>query len=321
MRSRGLASTGIILALLGTLNACTIRDDSVRENQLENLRVLGIASFPADVAPGESAALSALVYAPEGQTVSYQWSWCPSRAGSNEGFACLIDEAELQAAWATLNTGTTLPAYDLGTAETASIELAILPEQAIAVCDILTSDEPDREVALFTCLSGLGLNIELRVTTATEEVLAVKSIPVVAPDAERNLNPAIGTEIMVFQQGGGLLDPGAPLRAEEIYDLVVEVDPNEGDIYTPEPQEGKDPPEPQREGLFLSWFVTTGSTHRKGQVRTTFFEGGDLENFTENTWDMDFEISTDIARLFLVLRDERGGISWTDYSFDLLGAQ
>ena len=317
MRSRSIASAGIALALSAALSACTVRDDSLRENQLESLRVLGIANSPADLAPGESAALSALVYEPGGQAISYEWSWCPSQAGSEGGFECLIDEAELQAAWATLNTGTVLPAYDLGTAETASIDLAIEPEQAIAVCEILTSSEPNPEVAFFTCLSGLGLNIKLRVSTATEEVVAIRSIPVVAPDAERNQNPLIGSEIEVTQQGAGVLQAGESLRAEEIYDLVVEVDPNESETFTPAPQEGQDPPEPKGEGLFLSWYVTTGSTHRKGEIRTTFFEGGEIESLTENTWDMDFDIDTDTARLFLILRDERGGISWTDHSFGL----
>jgi hypothetical protein len=321
MRSRGIASAGITLVLAAALSGCTVRDDSVRENQLESLRVLGIASFPADISTGETAALSALVYAPEGQTISYQWSWCPAQAGADGAFACLIDEADLQAAWATLNTGTVLPGYDLGTAETASVELAIEVEDAITLCELLTVDQPNREIALFTCLSSLGLNIKLRVNTAEEEVIAIRSIPIVAPDAERNQNPAIGTELTISQRGGGLLEPGDSLRAEEIYDIAVEIDPDEGEIYTPAPQEGQDPPEPQREGLFLSWFVTTGSTHRKGEVRTSYFEGGDFEEFRENTWDMDFDITTDIARLFVVLRDERGGISWADFSFGLEEAQ
>ena len=95
MTIRRLACGVITFSLMVTLGACTIRDDSVRENQLESLRVLGIASSPADLSIGETATLSTLVYAPENQPPSYSWSWCPARGGGDEGFACLIDEAEL----------------------------------------------------------------------------------------------------------------------------------------------------------------------------------------------------------------------------------
>ncbi len=320
MCSRRIVAWVGSLALLAALSACTIRDDSTRENQLESLRVLGIASSPADLTTGDVASLSALVYEPTGQTPSYQWSWCPARGGADDDFACLISEAELQAAWATLNTGTTLPPYDLGTGETAAVELVFDTSQVFAICELLSVDQPEPELALFACLARLGLSIELRVTTATEEIVALKSIPVVEADAERNQNPAIGSGIALVQRGGGVLQPGDPLRAERVYDLTVDIDLSESETFLPEAQEGQDPPVPQGEALFLSWFVTTGSTHRKGDVRTSYFEGGELESLVENTWDMDFDITTDTARLFLVLRDERTGISWTEYQFDLLEA-
>jgi hypothetical protein len=281
------------------------------------LRVLGIASAPADLTTGETATLSALVYAPNAEAVSYQWSWCPSRSGADDGFACLIDETELQAAWATLDTGITLPPYNLGTGETASLELVFEASQAFALCDLLTRDEPIPELALFTCLSGLGLSIELRVTTATEEVVALKTIPVVETGAPRNANPVLGPALMVSHQGGAPLATDEALRAEEIYEVVADVAPDQSETFLPEAKEGQDPPEARGETLFLSWFVTTGSTHRKGDERTSYFDGGDFEEFKTNVWDMDFDIKTNTARLFLVLRDERNGISWSDYSFAL----
>lgn len=321
MRIGRIACGAIVVSLIGSLGGCTIRDDSVRENQLDSLRVLGIASEPADLAVGESADLRALVYAPDSQAISYSWSWCPSRSGGDDGFVCLIDEAELQAAWATLDTGTDLPPYDLGSAETATFDLAFEATQALALCQILTSDAPNPQLALFECLSGLSLTIELRVRTASEEVRALKTIPLVEADGERNLNPQIGADISIREESGLELPQGDPLRAEEIYTVVAEVPESEIETFTPEAQEGQEPPVARAETLFLSWFVTTGSTHRKGDIRTSLFEGGDIDDFLENVWDMDFDIDTNLAKIFLVLRDERGGISWSEHEFDLVEAQ
>ncbi len=309
------------LAFVAASPACTIRDDSTRANQLESLRVLGIASEPADLISGETAALSALVYEPDGNPVSYQWSWCISRAGSDKAFACNYEEAELQAAWAELDTGTILPSYDLGSDETASFALNFEAAQVVDLCTILTRDEANLQEALFSCLSGLGLSIELRVSSGDQEVVALRDITVLQEGEERNLNPQLGPDLLITDQAGGELAADDPLRAEAIYDLVADVAEDQSEVFTPAPQEGLPPPEARGESLFLSWFITQGATHRKGEQRTSFNDGGDFTDLVENVWEMPFDPSSDQARIFLVLRDERGGTSWIEHSYSLLGAR
>ncbi|MCP4447156.1 MAG: hypothetical protein GY811_17680 [Myxococcales bacterium] len=320
MPSHQFVSGVLCLALVGASAACTIRDDSTRANQIEGLRVLAIGSTPADVVLGDTAEISALVYDEDERPVSYQWSWCLSRGGADDGFACNIDEADLQTAWQSLDTGVDMPGYDLGTGETASFEMVFEPEQAFALCQILTEGEPDSQIALFTCLSGLGLSIQLEVTAGSDTIVAIRDIPVLLAGDERNQNPVVGTEFTRTLRDNDELGPDDPFVAERIYDVVADVGIEQSETFLPPEKEGLPPPEPRGEALFLSWFVTTGSTHRKGSQRTSYFDEGTIENLIENSWDMPYELEDTEARLFLVLRDERDGTSWAEYRFDVVEA-
>ena len=150
--------------------------------------------------------------------------------------------------------------------------------------------------------------------------MAIKDIPVLLDGDERNLNPAIGPGFTRRLRGGGELAPEDPFETEGIYDVVADVDVDQSEIFLPAAQEGVPPPEPRGESLFLSWFVTTGSTHRKGEQRTAYFDTGSLDSLTENTWDMPFDLEATEARLYLVLRDERGGTDWTEFTFSVVEA-
>ncbi len=321
MHSHRIAAGALCSVLLGTLGACTIRDDSTRSNQIEGLRILAIGSEPADLVLGETAEIRALVYDEEERTVAYQWSWCMSRGGADEGFACNIEEAELQAVWDALDTGVDLPSYDLGTGETASFEMVFEAEQAFGICQALTQDDPEPQLALFTCLSGLGLSIQLEVTAGSDTVVGIKEIPVLLDGDQRNVNPSIGPNFTRTLRGGGELATDEPFETEGIYDVVADINIDQSETFLPAEREGLPPPEPRGESLFLSWFVTTGSTHRKGEQRTSYFHEGDIESLTENVWDMPFDLEDSEARLFLVLRDERDGTSWTEFSFDVVEAR
>ena len=317
MPRQRIVAKALCLALVGTASACTIRDDSTRANQIEGLRVLALASEPADLVQGETAEISALVYDEEDRAITYQWSWCISRGSSDEGYLCNISESDLATAWAELDTGIALPPYDLGSAETASFEMFFQPEQALGLCEILSRDVAEPELALFTCLSSLALSIELRATAGSDQIVAIKDIPILLDGDERNQNPAIGPSFTRTLRDGAELGDSDPFQLEEIYDVVADVDEAQSETFLPAAREGLPPPEPRGESLFLSWFVTVGSTHRKGEQRTSYFDEGSIESLTENTWDMPFELENSEARLFLVLRDERGGTSWADYTFTL----
>ena len=317
MSSHRFATGALCLALLCAASACTIRDDSTRANQIEGLRVLALASEPPDLVQGETAEISALVFDEEERAISYQWSWCISRGSSDEGYLCNISESDLEAAWEELDPGITLPPYDLGNAATASFEMFFQPQQALGLCEILSRGAAEPELELFTCLSSLALSIELRATAGSDQIVAIKDIPILIDGDERNQNPVIGPNFTRTLRDGAELGGSEPFLLEGIYDVVADVDEAQSEIFLPAAREGLPPPEPRGESLFLSWFVTVGSTHRKGEQRTAYFDEGSIESLTENTWDMPFELEDSNARLFLVLRDERGGSSFAEYAFTL----
>jgi len=319
MSSHRIATRALCLALVGAVSACTIRDDSTRSNQIEGLRILALASEPADLVQGESATFSALVFDEEERRVSYQWSWCLSRGSSEEGYLCNISESDLERAWTELDPGVELPPYDLGTAETASFEAFFEPDQAFGLCEILSRDTSEPELELFTCLSSLALSVELTVTAGSDQIVANKDVPILVVGDERNQNPVIGPNFTRTLRNGVELGATAPFQLEGIYDVVADVDETQSETFLPAAREGLPPPEPRGESLFLSWFVTVGSTHRKGEQRSSYFDTGSIESLTENIWDMPFELEDTNARLFLVLRDERGGTSWIEHTFRLEG--
>src|SRR5687767_1930911 len=95
-------------------------------NRIQELRVLAIKSEPVAPAPGESTTLSALVFTPDNDpSVTYAWSWCPLPGAANDGYPCLIDEAQL-AAMAGM-AGQMLPPYNLGNGPTAELTHTIDP--------------------------------------------------------------------------------------------------------------------------------------------------------------------------------------------------
>ncbi len=306
------------IALAGSLCACTVRDDSTRANQLTGLRILAIGSIPADVVAGESVVVSALVFDEASRAIDYQWSWCLSRGSSEEGYACLLSEQELQAAWLELGTNTELPGYNLGTDGTANLDVVFSQEQALRICEIISRDAPEPQQALFDCASSLGLTFELRVRAGDDQIVAIKDVPVLAEGDARNQNPELGPNLerRIGDQSPLLED--APLQIDTRYKLVADIDQSQSQTFLPKQQIGLPEPEPRGESLFLSWFVTIGSTHRDGEQRTSYFDTGSISSLTDNTWNMPLTLEASEARLFLVLRDERGGTSWREHRFPLV---
>jgi hypothetical protein len=67
----------------------------------------------------------------------------------------------------------------------------------------------------------------------------------------------------------------------------------------------------QREGMRLSWFVTGGTF---GLDRTGR-DSNDTTPWSENTWTVPTQPG--VVHLWVVLRDDRGGVGWKGYAFDV----
>ena len=86
---------------------------------------------------------------------------------------------------------------------------------------------------------------------------------------------------------------GTPLKTRSAYLLEADVAETEAEVFTPPAEDGLPDPDPRKESLFLSWFVTTGVTHRDdGDIRTVVHEGGEFSSLIENRWEMPFDLET-----------------------------
>jgi hypothetical protein len=350
------------LPLIAVAGGCNIKDDETEfYNYLDRLRVLAVRAEPPDLVPGESAELSALVFEPDDGEVSYEWSWCPVRGGSSDGFECAIGEKELREFWEDLDTDYELPPYDLGTGETAELFHVFEPETMLALCEAVLADEDVDPLAKLACLMGLEISVWVRVSSGDDEIVALKSVPLLSGKSdkeERNANPDPAGRVVVRRwEDDKKLDEDAPLKADTVYELKAkfddgtqcgEKDPEEGclaETFLPGKLAGLDEPEPRRETLTMTWFVTMGATlvdepgerlnpegsgrgrpedeedETRGVERTAFVDGYEFDDLVKNLWEIPFEPHADEALLYLVLRDERGGVGWAEHRFRVKGGE
>jgi hypothetical protein len=313
--------------LLGLTAACGPEFDPYA--RLSSLRVLALRSEPPTPGAGETATLDALVYAPpeEGapvtpveQRVDYRWSWCLVPGPASEGHPCLV-EPELFGLSSDLGSGptATLPTFgSLPPAEQSRVrDLCAgklgtfgLPIDAEGYCD-----------------GGFPIQVKLVVraprgeATPSDEVTAVRNVRLRFDDSvPPSRNPRLGElEAEVGGAWRALTPPFAdasvllllprntnvPLKAG-----VVE-DPTEA--YRGEDLEGR--PADVQERLFTTWFVESGEVE---EDRRSANENLDppipIAQALQNKWKPAVKRKYDRAtsRVYVVIRDERGGVGWIE---------
>ncbi|MDR7423224.1 MAG: hypothetical protein QN159_12265 [Armatimonadota bacterium] len=316
MNSRFLPGCALALALCA---ACA--EDFAPYNRIESLRVLAIQAEPAIPAPGEIAVLTPLVHVPGPDgAVQYRWSWCPLPGPGSAGYPCLLDEATLrqQLAQAGLDPAS-LPAYDLGNDETARLAHGLPPALLAQLCAPAAPDTPP----LIRCDLGFPVQVRLQVRRAdgSEVVDSVRTVHLQIDERTGpNANPTLRRIYLRTAARGDqpemvyeLDDDPRSSRAFRLRSnlLVIDTDERESESFLgPDPAGQATGPVMQRERLFASWFIETGSTRR--EVSTLIPGESTLRAFQENPWTpasaRDF--APDTARVIVVLRDSRGGVSW-----------
>jgi hypothetical protein len=315
-------TTSVSLASCGDFGS-----DGERYEKLDRLRVLAIRSDPADLGVGETATLRAHVYEPAGRELSYDWSWCPSRADATAAFGCNVSERDLRRAWTAAGLDGSPPSYDLGTGPEAQLTHVLTPSLVSALCQ---APDLDEQVQL-ACFRGLEASIQVKVRSLEEELTAIKYVRLLmgeAPDPERNSNPPSDFDLILRENAGDDVESGEPLRAGHRYTVVANVDERTAESFTPSARAGEPPPRARRETLVMSWFVTVGEIvapdgedDESGGPRTTFVDGSnEIEDLLKNGWKIPLTAGSEAA-LHLVLRDERGGTGWTTHSFEVVGGE
>lgn len=304
-RQRTLLITAAFAALAMPLAAC--RPDFAPFNRVEALRILAVQAEPAAPLTGETSTLSALVFTPTPDpTLAYHWTWCPVGGVADQGYACPFKEDELNG-YLSMVSLPPLPPFELGTDPTVTLANSIDPQVFAAVCSgVLT---PGMQL---DCSGGFPIQLTLTVTTATDTVTAVQKMKLRFDSTmSANANPVIdGLQARV---GGVLMDltdvASVTLPRDRETPIFALAQPAVSESYLGLDDNGI--PAMLKERVFMTWFVESGDTD---DTRTSFVNNGttDFAALLENKWipakTKDYASPT--ARLFVVLHDNRGGVSW-----------
>jgi hypothetical protein len=282
--------------------------------RLTKLRVLALHAEPLNPQLGELVVLEPLIYAPPeiaDQPVTYSWSWCPYIGSPNDGYVCPLDDASLEALGAEVGVSD-IPALALGTDRTTTFRNPFPSTVLAALCD--------QGFELIPSECDGGFPIRIKFTVAVGETRQTATTLIRLPTAEGvppNANPA-------FDAAGPLLtalvngveqpidDQGAVTapRLKETK-LRAHVADSESESYVGRDENGD--PAVLRESLTLSWYVETGDVAADA-FHTGYFPGTtQMEQFLSNTWtpEQKADYPRDEARIIVVLRDNRGGVTWT----------
>lgn len=312
---RMTALEGLCLAALA-LGGAACTEDFPPYNRLEALRVLAIQSEPVAPAFGETTTLTPLVHTAAGEAVTYAWSWCPFAGGANDGYPCLVSEEQLRAQLGA--AGANLPPFDLGTGPTASFTHTLDPAALAPLCAATLPPGLAPFPLSLDCKEGFPVSIKLVVSTPTDTITSVRSLDLrLDPSTPPNTNPRMTNLVALLPV------PGFPERRTTApFDAVgtvvlprrvettiqVTVDPTSSEPFVDKNERNEDIPANER--LFLTWFVESGSTDDE---RTSFLPGlTNLLEATINGWRPasveDYAPAT--SRIYVVVRDNRGGVSW-----------
>lgn len=326
----------LLLLLLAGPSAC---DDTISSSsQLNRLRLLAVQAEPPNPRLGEVTVLRPLVYLPQGESVTYEWSWCPVPTDSRNGYQCPVDQAALDAIAAQAGL-VGVPPLALGTDETVAFTnpfpaplLASLCAGDGAATQLFTGGiEGGTSSLVYRCAVAtlpvqvmltirgsttdtgvLSLRLPIDDTTVGNQNPVVTGIAVTSPEPIRPLDEA-GLVQVPRDQEVKLRAALAPAESETYLDLQI----GANDEYVRDPS-GNLVLAPTQERLTLWWFAEGG-----GFVdRTTSWGLGDVDTngqpqpfgaATDNPWTTpkvdDYGRASSLV--LVVVRDGRGGVAWT----------
>jgi hypothetical protein len=266
------------------------------------LRILGIAAEPADLAPGESTTLRVLAVGNGEEPIEYAWEWCPFTDGPNAGYTC-PDPAEYGIPEELAGV------FDLGDQSTALLLFPGDPETLRQTCESLldVADRLPDFVELPDCENGLEITVRLTVRAGDVEKIAIKRVFFwfETPDeSERNHNPSIAT-LAVDQE---VVAPDDLVTVRLGGTVAIEIDVVADSVETFVPR-SDDEAAPRDEEILFSWFSSAGEWERTH----SFSDEGNvtLREAGENVLTMPDDGVTDV-KLFVVIRDGRGGADWVE---------
>ncbi len=311
-----MVKRALIVALL-LLTACDTGFPI--ETLVENLRVLGIRSTPADLHPGEVARMQSLILDPSlvGQTTTTLWVGCAPDPFNLNRSACadpsvLRDPASLGSSPdGGLPPGVKIIGFNDQAAYAVPADLfsALPPDDprrmtgtvgqvlAIAVSEQVSPAASQAELqALFT-------RVQAKEVDALIALFRIR----ISEDPQRNANPVL----RALTVDGTVLPAGATVSMlpGEKHGFDVDVANETFEPYTTTTPSG---PEQKTERLLAAWYSSTGRyseerTALREEVQTVFTAPGTKEDLTDPV------PTRRTGTLYVTLRDTRGGQSWQTY--------
>ncbi|MBL9037353.1 MAG: hypothetical protein JNG84_02455 [Archangium sp.] len=306
----------LLFAVVLTVSAC---DNGFRpETLVENLRVLGIRSTPADLHPGETAFLQIQALDPSrpGQPVSTLWVGCDPDPFNLNRSACsdpsvLQDPATLGPGGGMLPPGVRLIGFNTQAAYSAPAGLfQVLPEgderrltgtagQVLAI----SVAEAVSPLATMEELQALFARVQSRELRSLVALFRIQ----ISENPERNHNPPPGALLVE----GTVLAKGEHLAVfpgqTRTLDLTWADDDFEAfTAYTPTGTE------PRTERILAAWYSTAG---RFSESRTALREDVHTVFTAPGVDPKDPLPEGRTGVLYVTIRDTRGGQSWTEFPF------
>lgn len=287
-RNAAFASIAVCLA---TMTGCG--DDFAPYNLVSEPRLLAIRAEPPVAGPSQVVTLDTLVHAP-GITPAHDWSWCPVAAGSANDYRCAVSESDFRTLVDTVlgpQAAAAMPSYALGTADVASFPSFIPPGGLEALCQAALTFGVPKGASVPDCGFGWEVSVTLDMQLGDSSVRGVKLLRL-SDGATTNNNPKLSS----LKLG----DENVPLTLFGTrHRLKVLLAQDASEMLA----------QGRHESLVLTWFITAGTTER---MRTRYDEGKTtFEDLLTNEWDLTDSVDQGgDPRVFVVLRDERGGVDW-----------
>lgn len=293
MNLRPLSISLVLLA------AC--EPDFTPYNELQGLRVLSVRADRPELVAGETATLDALIYSDLGDATT-TWELCPWPSEPNDGFRCLVEQADFEAVWREVGVEGNAPALAMGASPTASVTFPGDLAQARGLCQRMTERLAEAPALPPDCTRSWPWTVRLVTRAGDAEVDTVKTIALLLDDGlVPNQNPALGT---LSADGRTLSDVPVELKTGKDHALALTLAEGAIETYLPTPALGEAQKPAVKETLLFTWFVTRGETEF---MRTVFKDGVEsLPKALKNTLTTPKEAGD--AVLYVVVRDGRGGV-------------
>ena len=294
-------------AALAVTAACN-GSDFTPVSRLDKFRVLAIRAEPVNPIQGESTALETLVYTTPEQSAAastYAWTWCPILGNSADGYTCPFTDADV-AMLATQLGATEAPPPLAFSSDAQPTFKNVFPAASLAT--VCANGFGDFKL---DCENGYPIRVKVTVTNGTESAVATAVVRLPVDATPSNKNPVIDGVDALLAGGTQTIDEAGTVELPRLVTTVLhaKVDMAQSEAFMGFDDDHK--PATVNERLVLSWYSEMGDLD---STQTAYVANkSEFVRLTDN----DFEPKTkdddpaDTSRVIVVLRDNRGGVSWT----------